>query len=203
MKKIPLRKGGTRKTLGEVVAYALVDDADFEELNQYRWGISKDGYAIRTSRQDTYAICPECGWTPKPSVQETANSVAVHRRKKHSVTPPPRRTLLMHRILLGLDPDDPRTGDHLNRIRTDNQRRNLRVLSATENAQNQRGLDIYDGKPCASQYRNVYHVKKNGVWTGKWKAVVAGKYLGCFDSEVAAAEAAKDYRLKVMPFATD
>jgi len=49
----------------------------------------------------------------------------------------------------------------------------------------------------------VYHVKKNGVWTGKWKAVVAGKYLGCFDSEVAAAEAAKDYRLKVMPFATD
>lgn len=31
----------------KVIAWAYVDDADYEEISAYRWGLDKDGYAVR------------------------------------------------------------------------------------------------------------------------------------------------------------
>lgn len=42
MKRIPLRN-----RFKEIIAYALVDDEDFDWLNQSRWCLSSHGYAIR------------------------------------------------------------------------------------------------------------------------------------------------------------
>lgn len=42
MKQIPLRRRD-----GSVRAYVLVDDSDFDWLNQWRWNLNSDGYAKR------------------------------------------------------------------------------------------------------------------------------------------------------------
>lgn len=47
MKKIPLRN--VKK---EIIAYAIIDDEDFDFINQYKWHLS-EGYAVRTvNRRD-------------------------------------------------------------------------------------------------------------------------------------------------------
>lgn len=43
MARIPLRDRH-----GEVRAFAIVDDADFEWLNQWRWHLDGEGYARRS-----------------------------------------------------------------------------------------------------------------------------------------------------------
>lgn len=190
---------------GPVVAYAEVDPEDFEELSQHRWALNPDGYGVRTSHRPAHAVCPECGWLPRPGVRP-ARSVAAHRAKMHGVsasTLPKRRTIMMHRQILGLKPGDPRTGDHKNRNRLDNQRSNLRIISHAAQMQNQGKAKLYGGKPTESSYLGVYKVKKKGKWTGRWKAIAGNQYLGCFVSEEDAAKAAADYRLKTMPYALD
>lgn len=46
------------------------------------------------------------------------------------------RTVLMHRVVMGLEGGDGKIVDHKNRNRTDNRRSNLRVVSASENQRN-------------------------------------------------------------------
>lgn len=202
--QIPIRAGGNWSKPGPVVAHAEVDAADYAGLSQYRWHLSPSGYAIRTHQPPTPATCPECGWKPRPGVH-VAHSVSSHRGKMHNKVPRPRRyDILMHRELLGLAPKDPRQGDHINRDRLDNRRSNLRITPPGGiQTQNRGPTKTYKGKPAESAYRGVYKVKKKGRWTGRWKACVAGKYLGCFTSEIEAAKVASDFRRETMPFATD
>ncbi|MGW3196352.1 hypothetical protein ACWDBD_17535 [Streptomyces sp. NPDC001118] len=199
---IPIHKGGTWATPGPVVAYAQVDASDFEELSRHRWRLNAHGYAARTSQRATPSVCPECGWTPRPGVR-VANSVANHRSKMHQVPLEKRYTILMHRVILDLEAFDPREGDHRNRDRLDNRRSNLRITAGKLQVQNQGSLKTYKGKAVESKYRGVYKVKKKGKWTGRWKAVAAQHYLGCFASEEEAAAVAAEYRLKTMPYALD
>lgn len=77
---------------------ALVDDADFEWLSQWKW----------------YAI-----WSPG-----IKGFYAVRRGR----LPDGRRSLIrMHRQILGLDMADKRQGDHVNHDTLDNRRENLVV----------------------------------------------------------------------------
>lgn len=205
--QIPLHgKGPDWTTPGPVVAYAEVDEADFTELSSYRWALNPDGYAVRTSHRPTYSTCPECGWVPREGVH-APSSMASHRSRMHgayTATLPKRKTVLMHRQILGMAPDDRRSGDHKNRNRLDNRRSNLRVIPLLAQPQNQGKTKLFKGKPTESKYRGVYKVKKDGgKWYGGWKAVVDGKYLGYFASEEAAAEVAQQYRLQTMPHALD
>lgn len=201
--EIPLHSGGNWSKPGPVVAHAQIDPEDFSEISKFRWRLSPYGYAVRTTQPATPSVCPECGWEP-PSDVHVAHSVASHRGRKHG--PPPRQkrhSVPMHRQILGLAVGDPRQGDHRNRDRTDNRRSNLRIVAAGQQPQNQGSPLLINGKPPESPFRGVYKVKKKGVWRGVWKAVVNQHYLGCFDDEAAAAEAARAYRLATMPMALD
>lgn len=199
---IPLHRGGNWAVPGPVVAHAIVDGGDYEILKLHRWRLNPDGYAVRTSQRETPSACPECGWLPKPGVR-VANGVSVHRAKMHGVPTEKRHTISMHRFLLGLQRGDPRQGDHINRNRIDNRRPNLRITPGGIQTQNQGAVFLFKGSPPESRHRGVYKVKKNGRWTGRWKAVAANHYLGSFTSEVEAAAVASAYRVKTMPYAVD
>lgn len=104
MKKIPL-------TQGQV---ALVDDADYEWVSQWRWyahwsRCTKSFYAERTIR--------------------FANGKQT--------------TIGMHRALLGLEPGDKRQADHINHDTLDHRRENLRIVTSQQNRFNQRDSKGY------------------------------------------------------------
>lgn len=161
--KIPLRRGGTKSTLGPIVAYAIVDQEDFAAFSHLRWTLNSNGYAVRFL-----------------SVKENGGKLY------------PRRALLMHRAILGLDFGDPLTGDHINRDKLDNRRANLRIIPAKTQAQNKTRVG-------GSIYRGVFP-SQNGK---RWCAKVNNRHLGTFDTEYEAAQAAAAGRARVMPYAVD
>ena len=93
MKQIPLTKG----------QFAIVDDADFEWLSQWKW---------------------------KASWSECTHSYYVNRTDHSSGQPV---TIRMHRLILGLEAGDKRQGDHRNGNTLDNRRDNLRIATRAEN----------------------------------------------------------------------
>ena len=85
---------------------AIVDDEDFEWLNQWSWGLNSGGYARRT--------------------------VAVYFKNK----PRKFKTLLMHRAIMGLEIGDKRHIDHCDRAILNNTRNNLRFATQSQNRMN-------------------------------------------------------------------
>lgn len=100
------------------------------------------------------------------------------------------KTLLLHRLLLGLPHGDKRLGDHINGDRLDNRRANLRIADYKLNAANQAVINDAG----TSKYRGVCWAKA----CGKWKAYahVDGKLcnLGFFATEEEAAAVVIDFR---------
>lgn len=101
-----------------------------------------------------------------------------------------RTTVYLHRELLSLTHWAGLQGDHVNLDKLDDRLVNLRVVTHAQNHQN---LPHYPG---TSAYRGVsWH-------RGKWRAhvMISGKqvYLGRFVSEIEAANAARDARLRLM-----
>ena len=96
--------------------FALVDDKDFEELSKYKWCADRNScvksfYAIRS----VYAT-------------RSRRSISSHRKRRVKV--------YMHRIIL----DAPKglQVDHINHDTLDNRKENLRLVTASQNRQNQR-----------------------------------------------------------------
>jgi hypothetical protein len=90
-------------------------------------------------------------------------------------------TYPLHRLLMDLDPGDPRQVDHANGNRLDNRRCNLRICTVQENRRN-----VPRRKDNTSGYKGVIRVhRKNGM--DEWRAVLA---VGGFASPE---EAAKVY----------
>lgn len=155
---IPIRRGGTKKTLGEIIAYALVDQADFDYLSQYRWTLSGDGYAVG-------------------SVTD-ANG---------------KRTVQMHRLVLGLEYGDPRQGDHINRQRLDNRRANLRATTALVNGKNKSSYAT-----AASPFVGV-HPRKRGGYIAYVTNEGVRTHLGAYAREEDAALVAAHARAMTRP----
>lgn len=115
------------------------------------------------------------------------------------VTPRPnRQTISMARSILGLERGDKRTADHINRQKLDNRRANLRILSNQEQAQNRIHGMHSTGVVVSSMFRGVRRVR-----SGRWGASCRGQWLGTFDTEMEAAEAAHQARMRLMPNAVD
>lgn len=104
-----------------------------------------------------------------------------------------RSSVLLHRAVLGLGPDDRRKGDHISGDTLDNRRANLRVVTDAQNGQNQGTR-----RDSVSGYRGVFPCGR------KWRAEVgcAGRryYLGVFDTPEEAAAVVQAVRAVVMPF---
>lgn len=143
MKKIPLTRG----------YFTIVDDADYQWLNQWKW---------HTSRQ------PRICYAVRDIGKKANKAVFVY----------------MHRLILGLGAGDPLCVDHIDINGLNNQRSNLRICNASQNAQNQRPL-----RGITSKYKGVCWDKERG----KWKAQILHKskeiHIGRFYNEIEAANA--------------
>ena len=84
--------------------FALVDDADYDWLNQYKWCAFK-------CRESFYAI---------------RRSIRTNEKGKHY-------SVYMHRQILGLGYGDSRQGDHIDHNTLDNRRDNLRICTCQQN----------------------------------------------------------------------
>ena len=87
--------------------FTIVDDEDFETLNQLEWYAcwnagTKSYYALHTTRHPN--------------------------GKRHMIC--------MHRVILGLEFGDKRQGDHINHDTLDNRKENLRIVTSRENHEN-------------------------------------------------------------------
>lgn len=88
-----------------------------------------------------------------------------------------RKTILMHRVILGVGPGEP--VDHRNGNGLDNRRENLRKCTNAQNQMNRRVTTL--------KRKGVTWHKKCGRWQAQIKVNGQNKYLGLFDSEDAAA----------------
>ena len=134
--------------------FAIVDDEDFELLNRWKWFARKSEKTFYATRNATAKDCVG------------------------------RRTIRMHRVVLGLEPKDKRISDHRNHNGLDNRRENLRIATRLQNQQNrksQKGISIYKG---------VHWDNINKKWRSQIQQNYKRFHLGEFETEI---EAAKSY----------
>lgn len=95
----------------------------------------------------------------------------------------------LHRELMGLVPGDGIEGDHRNGNRLDCRRKNLRLSTRAQNAQNK------SSQPgSVSKYRGVFWDKSRQRWQVIVKLHGRKFHLGRYDDEEAAAKAASFFR---------
>jgi hypothetical protein len=98
--------------------------------------------------------------------------------------------LRMHREVLGLDRGNPLEPDHINGVRLDNRRSNLRVVT---HARNMCNLLPRGG---ASRYRGVTWVPNDRLWRARANLKGKAYSLGVYRREADAAEAVNAFWLE-------
>lgn len=151
VKKIPLTQG----------KFALVDDEDFEWLNQFKWHVQYqptiDGFYARRNQYIGYF-----------NGKQKQKMIFMHR-------------LIMERVI-GHELQRSEFTDHINHDPVDNRRENLRIVSNRQNQQNQKNKK-------SSKYPGVYWYKQDKKWRAKIKLNGKSKHLGSFIDERDAAMA--------------
>jgi hypothetical protein len=106
-----------------------------------------------------------------------------------------RSGVLLHRMILGLEPGDRREGDHIWGDRLDHRRSELRILPPKTNQQNQ---PSHQGS--SSRYRGVTWNKREHKWMAR--VHVGGRviHLGYFTDEDEAGGVADAARTEHMPY---
>lgn len=89
------------------------------------------------------------------------------------------RNIMLHRFIM--NPENGMSVDHINRNGLDNRRKNLRIVTHSENHFNEK-LRVDN----TSGHKGVINPKK-----GKWDAYIAGRYLGRFNTIEEAIECRK------------
>lgn len=131
-------------------AVALVDDEDFERVNKLKWQLATNGYAMKSIR-----------------VKSTPDS-----RTKDALV-----SVYMHRFILNAPAD--LDVDHLDGNKINNQRHNIQLCTARENAVNWKRSNI-------TNYRGVYE-NKSRFGAKLWLPGGPGVYVGTYDSPEEAA----------------
>lgn len=106
-------------------------------------------------------------------------------------------TLYMHRLVMGLDPNDGLQVDHKNFDGLDCTRANLRIATHAQNQQNRQGAWGSSG------YRGVSFDKARGLWRAYASLNGHMHNLGRYNTEQDAANAAALFRHRHMPFSAD
>ena len=108
-----------------------------------------------------------------------------------------RTTIWLHRLIVGLESDDPREVDHMDGDTYNSRRENLRICDHLTNGQN-----IHQ-RMGSSPYRGVSWNKRTGKWVAQCRWDNHNHWLGYFDSELEAAKVAREARTKYMHGALD
>ncbi|MBW0450883.1 HNH endonuclease [Paraburkholderia phenoliruptrix] len=87
----------------------------------------------------------------------------------------------MHRLILGLSRGDDRIVDHINGVKTDNRRSNLRICSKSENGYNQGAQ-----RNNTTGFKGVTVRKDSGRYMAQIRSRGKKIYLGLFDTAVEA-----------------
>lgn len=99
-----------------------------------------------------------------------------------------RTRIVMSRLIMGLEPGDPREVDHKDGNTYDNRRKNLRIVSHHHNGQNRHQ------RPRSSPHRGVSWNARRRKWVAQARWDGRNRFLGYFDSEEEAAEVARKAR---------
>lgn len=157
MKEIELSQG----------KFALVDDEDFDYLNQWKWTLSNQVNHMYACRNRYYRI---------DGKQKT-------------------QYIRMHRLLMGVT--DPKIQvDHINHDGLDNRRENLRICTNAENCRNRRKIkgthtSIYKGVDWEG--RNKTSPWRVQVMTEQKKRITVGYFKTEIEAAIAYNEAALKY----------
>jgi hypothetical protein len=157
-----------RNRAGIVIDHALIDDDDFDLVGNRTW-CRKDGYAVAGILHPSGEILP-------------------NGKRKQAL-------LRMHRLIIGLDFYDPREPDHINRIRSDNRRVNLRIGDRSQNNQNKSSR-----VGSTSRFRGVHRHSQSFKWVAQATLNGVKHHLGVFDTEEEANDVAVVWRREHMPF---
>lgn len=103
----------------------------------------------------------------------------------------PRQSQSLHRAVMGLGRGDPQQVDHVNRVRLDCRRSNLRLVQPGEQSHNKTNRN-------PTGFRGV-HVAKSG----RFHAKARNRHLGTFDTAEEAAAAARAARQEMLSHAVD
>ena len=144
-------------TRGQV---ALVDDEDYERVNQYKWYAMKHRKTFCAVRSETLRSRKEARETGLPR----------------------RRAVLMHRFIM--DAPDNVMVDHMNHNGSDSRKENLRFCTASQNNMNQISC-----RGETSKYKGVCWFKQTKKWMAGIRYGGKGQYLGLFTNEIDAAKA--------------
>jgi len=164
MKRIKLTQG----------KFTLVDDSDYEWLNQWKW----------------------C--TRKASNQEIYYATRAEYRVNHNGIKVKAGTIIMHRLIMGLVKGDGMAVDHKDHDGLNNQRHNLRVCTYSQNSMNRRSqansssrfLGVMLNNCVVRRYSKKTKEIKEYTYQS-WKSYISingkDKYLGQFKTELEAA----------------
>jgi hypothetical protein len=141
-------------TQGQV---AIVDDEDFEWLNQWKW---------------------QAKWNKNTFSFIAARGIRIEKKQQ---------TQNMARLICGLKYGDKRQVDHKNFDTLDNRRQNLRVCTHQQNSQNCRKHRHRSGRKTSSIYTGVYWHKLSNKWQATITYNRKRIYLGCFIFRIDAA----------------
>ena len=94
------------------------------------------------------------------------------------------KSLLMHRLILGLEEGDKKYVDHINHNGLDNRRCNIRVVTCHQNLANQKAK-----KGAVSKYKGVHWSLSTNRWRVSIKTEEKRHYVGVYKNEKQAARA--------------